>query len=180
MRGRKPKPAAIKDLHGNPGKRRRVRGEPKPSAGALRPPVVLIAIAGARRHWDEIVGSAPLVLARCDAAQLASLCIALATRDKAVRMLRGRGKNRGHVIETAGGTLIQSPWVGILNRSIELALRIASALCLPPAERARLGALSGDPPLPDPGDEDGAAARGAQAGDDLDTFLALHPDRVLN
>ena len=38
MRGRKPKPTKLKELAGNPGKRRIAAGEPKPEGNLAEPP----------------------------------------------------------------------------------------------------------------------------------------------
>jgi hypothetical protein len=52
-RGRKPKPTAVKELAGNPGKRALNKHEPEPTAGDLLCPE---GVEGeARREWYRVV-----------------------------------------------------------------------------------------------------------------------------
>jgi P27 family predicted phage terminase small subunit len=177
MRGRKPKPAALAKVHGNPGKRKPKKAEPAAPVGDLICPPQVRAVAGAKRYWDHFTKWAPLgILKPVDAPTLATLSMEHALVDKAQRELR---KN-GHVITTSTGTLIQSPWVGIFHRSTEIARKLAAELGLTVTARARLEAPT--PGVPSPrGDEDDDQPQSAgQGGDGLDKFLNLHPDRVVN
>jgi P27 family predicted phage terminase small subunit len=162
--GRKPQPAALKMLHGNPG-RRRLNREPAPQCGRMKAPRELAAVPGALRYWDHHLATAPQgILKPIDAPLLVKLCVELAIGDRALRELR----RHGYVITTSTGTIIQSPWVGILHRSTEIARKLSSELGLVVTARARLDA---------PDDLDVATA-----GDpnELEAYLAQHPDRALN
>ena len=75
MRGRRPKPTALKLIEGNPGKRPLPKDEPTPPVGATKPKG-LGAVAS--RKWDEL---APLltesrILTVVDAGALEAYCVA--------------------------------------------------------------------------------------------------------
>ena len=77
MPGRKPKPTAIKEHHGNPGKRPLNKKEPK-FAGTPKCPVWLSPIA--KEEWDRIISlTAEMELVRAvDQSVLAAYCQAYA------------------------------------------------------------------------------------------------------
>lgn len=177
MRGRKPKPAALAKVHGNPGKRKAKAAEPEAPAGDLVCPAEVKAVAGAERYWKHFVKFAPLgILKPVDAPTLATLCIEHSMADLAQRKL----KRGGHVITTSTGTLIQSPWVGIFHRSTEIARKLAAELGLTVTARARLEAPTPGVPNPRGDDDDEQPQDAGQGGDGLDKFLNLHPDRTVN
>lgn len=57
MRGRRPKPTALKELEGNPGKRRLNRAEPKPDGDLYAAPEWMSATQ--RDSWAYAITHAP-------------------------------------------------------------------------------------------------------------------------
>lgn len=157
MRGRKPKPTAIKVAEGNPGKRRLNRGELLEVPIAPAPPSYLSAAA--RREWEKLI---PVLLRRRtiaeeDQTMLASFCEAVATLNEARRMMAGmEDKKRllvttgrrvtekvdakGKVVsrDTAGGNVQVNPLLYVIRDQVATIARIASEFGLTPAARARL------------------------------------------
>lgn len=99
MRGRKPKPTALKALEGNPGKRPLSNAEPKPSP--TMPPRPKGLSAGARSAWDRLAPEMHRIgiLSALDADQLEAYarlyahvaeCWKQAKRDGPVVMLSGK------------------------------------------------------------------------------------------
>lgn len=160
--GRKPTPESLHDLHGHPSKGRdKNAAEPKPPAGEFEWPPTLPKITGAERYWDHLLNYAPMRLLRpVDVPLLAKLCIELAIGDRAATELEANG----FVITTSNGTLIPSPWVGILHRSIEIARKLSSELALPVTARARIDMNE----VPGSRDAEGSS----RDADTLDMFLA--------
>lgn len=136
MRGRKPKPTAVKIYQGNPGKRPLNPREPMPPIEAPEPPAVLSEAA--REEWGRVAK----VLARfnmltvLDRAALAAYCEAYAMWTEAVTAIR----RYGTIVKSPSGYPIQSPYVAIANRQAEIMLRIASEFGFTPASRSRISA----------------------------------------
>lgn len=136
MRGRKPKPTAVKIYQGNPGKRPLNPNEPMPTVEVPECPAELSE--SARKEWDRVVE----VLARfnmltaLDRAALAAYCEAYAMWTGAVTAIH----RYGTIVKSPTGYPIQSPYVGIANRQAEIMLRIASEFGFTPASRSRISA----------------------------------------
>lgn len=136
MKGRKPKPTAIKDLQGNPGKRAKNHAEPvfSPSEGACPPWLS----ARAREEWGIV--SAELktlgMLQRVDAASLASYCQSVAN----VEAAQAEIDEHGLVIEDAMGKRIKNPAFNIQKEAMLLIQKFASEYGFTPAARARIKA----------------------------------------
>jgi phage terminase small subunit len=83
--GRRPKPTALKVLHGNPGRRKLNEGEPKPPEGAVMAPERMSKAA--KVVWDEIapVCIAMGTLTTADVWAFKTLCELQATIDMASR-----------------------------------------------------------------------------------------------
>jgi len=134
MRGRKPKPSAIKKLEGNPGKRAVNKREPKP---AIEIPACPTHLTGdARQEWNRITKElqAMGLIALADRSVLAAYCTAYADYVKAVKKL----KTQGEVITYESGNVVQNPWVGIKNRAMEKLVKIAAEFGMTPSSRVRL------------------------------------------
>jgi hypothetical protein len=167
--GRKPKPAALADLHGNPGKRARRKPAVAGRGVELRPPAVLRQLAGAVAWWDALVAAMhPALRVPAAVPQLSSLAMMLALRDRAARQLSG-----GKILVKRDGMLVVAAAFHAFAKAAELARKHSNDLAICPTELARLGL---DAPPPRAEEDDDAPARGE---DDIDTFLAMHPDRVL-
>jgi hypothetical protein len=148
LRGRKPKSLAEKRLTGNPGKRplRPVVPEPPVGGDGLLCPVAVRDDPRAAAYWDMYLSStAPGHLTSVDAPLLARLCVALALADAATAQVQALGLKAPNT-----GLPIQSPWVAVMNRQIEIARKLAGELALPPAQRGRVwaGPPPGAVPLP--------------------------------
>jgi P27 family predicted phage terminase small subunit len=150
--GRKPKPTILKLITGNPGRRPLNDQEPQPPAGLPDPPGHLTAIA--RTEWDRL---APKMcdagmLTHPDRAALAGYCQAysdwveheenLRKYGKLVkspsRKITRRRKDGTEVTETSGGFPMQSPYLAMRNKALELMLRFAVELGLTPSSRSRV------------------------------------------
>jgi P27 family predicted phage terminase small subunit len=135
MRGRKPKPTAVKELAGNPGKRALNHDEPKP------PPVFDVTApahldAEARVKWDELVAELYPVglLTTIDVDALTFYCVLHSRWKKAERIVR----EKGEVIKTVNGNIIQNPYLSIANRALGQMAKIAAEFGMTPSSRTRI------------------------------------------
>ncbi len=148
-RGTKPKPAALKLLAGNPGKRR-IRPEPSAPSGEPPMPTRLLVEPLAVAKWKELV---PLLLGigtltTGDGEALALLCEVHAAAQQALLELRASGP----VLHT--DTALKANPAGPLFRSLAaLQQSLMAEFGLTPSSRVRL------------------AAKEATAKDDLAEFL---------
>lgn len=149
MRGRKPTPAALRLLTGNPGKRAVNRAEPKPTSEIPKPPAALSA--DAKREWRRV--SAELealgLLSAIDRAALAAYCQAYGRWAEAERQLKADPE--GLVITTEKGNRIQNPLVGIARRAAADMVRYCTEFGMTPSARSRVqtqgsGAAAKDDP----------------------------------
>lgn len=142
MRGRKPKPTALKVLAGNPGKRR-LPTEPELSRAIPRCPKHLDGEA--RREWRRVAGELyeAGLLTRVDRAALAAYCQAWA------RWVEAEGKVRelGAVVKTTNGGLMQNTWLGVANRALDEMRRFMVEFGMTPSSRARVKVESPEPDL---------------------------------
>ena len=136
-RGRRPKPAALKVLEGNPGKRPLNEREPK-FEGAPECPRGLPA--GARKEWRRIVSvlsSVPGLLNAADTAVLVSYCTAYA---EFLHAVRETDKTGGPVLVGPNGGLFTNPWKAQADRAAERLRKLLPELGLSPSARAKLQA----------------------------------------
>jgi P27 family predicted phage terminase small subunit len=113
MKGRKPKPTALKRLQGNPGGRPFPKNEPQQLAVIDPPPDALDDIAKA--EWKRIC---PLLYklglyTNIDSTMLALYCSAFS------RWVRAQTKvdKDGEIIKTINGHPIRNPWLDVSNKS---------------------------------------------------------------
>lgn len=134
MRGRKPKPTAIKQLEGNPGKRAINNKEPKPEVVIPECPTHLTGVA--RTEWKR--ASEKLyklgVITEIDLGSFAAYCTAWETYVKACNILK---KQKEVMISDEGG-LYQNPWVAIRNKAMEQILKFSAEFGMTPSSRTRL------------------------------------------
>jgi P27 family predicted phage terminase small subunit len=133
-RGRRPKPSAIKELAGNPGKRALNKKEPRPAAGIPECPA---HIKGAgRTEWNRLIASLTemKLLSSVDRAELSLCCSAWAMYVKA----SGKIEKEGEVIISDKGGMYQNPWVAIRNRSMEQVHKFYTEFGLTPSSRSRV------------------------------------------
>jgi len=152
MRGRKPKPSVIKLVTGNPGKRRGRDDEPRPEARV--PPVPAHLSEPAKAEWERV--SFELyrlgLLTSIDRAALAAYCQACADWAEAEAKLQEFGKvvkspvrtktktlPDGTVVrEETGGYPIQSPFLAIRNKALELMHKFMIEFGMTPSARTRV------------------------------------------
>src|SRR6266540_347963 len=134
MQGRKPKPTALKVLEGNPGKRALNHAEPRPKAIAPRAPGHLSDEEKAK--WKAVVRELhPLgLVTRIDVDALAMYCVIYARWVKAEKMVR----EKGEIIKTADGNIIQNPYLSIANRALEQLNKLGAEFGMTPSSRSRV------------------------------------------
>jgi P27 family predicted phage terminase small subunit len=128
------KPAAIKKLEGNPGKRP-IQEEPEPRAGAPKPPADLSGEAFA--EWCRIVPDLDAIglLAKVDRGYLVAYCEAWASFNEA----RTEIAERGILIPGRDGGLVKNPAAQIMKDSMDAMLKFGAKFGLSPGDRARMG-----------------------------------------
>lgn len=143
-RGPAPKPTALKNLEGNPGKRSLPKDEPKPPPlSQVKPPSFLFP--GAKREWKRIV---PILdglglLSDLDVSALAGYCTAYDTWVTAL----GQIKKSGMLIQTPNGYFQPSPYIKISRDAQDEMMRWLKEFGMTPAARSRVSA-------PEQADED--------------------------
>ena len=150
MRGRPPKPNAIKRLNGS---RHVNNNEPEAPSGAPVCPEHLSETA--RQHWHRmaaILGEMK-ILTRADGDALASYCTAYARWVEAEKSIN----REGTVVYSPKGYPIQNPFLAVANKAMEQMEKIGGRFGLTPSDRARLHVA------PDKGE------------DEMETFLRIAP-----
>jgi P27 family predicted phage terminase small subunit len=141
MQGRKPKPTAMKLLAGNPGKRALNHAEPKPRVVLPRPPEYLSDDEKAK--WKLTVKELyPLGLTTTiDKDALAMYCVIFIRWLKAEKMVR----EKGEIIKTSAGNIIQNPYLSIANRALEQLNKLGTEFGMTPSSRSRVKTNLTDP-----------------------------------
>jgi len=134
MRGRKPKPAALKILEGNPGKRRINGSEPRPPQGQPSCPAHLSP--SAKAEWKRLAQTLNKVglLTQVDRAALAAYCQSYGRWVEAERRLA----ETPALLKTPAGYVQPSPWLAISAKQLELMAKFMAELGLTPSTRSRL------------------------------------------
>lgn len=132
--GRKPKPTALKELEGNPSKRKLNTREPKPEKGIPTCPDWLLPEA--KREWTRLAENLGKlgVLTKIDRSVFAAYCQSYARWKEAQEHI----DREGSTFETDKGYQQQTPWVGIANTNQKLMLQAASEFGLTPSSRSRI------------------------------------------
>lgn len=147
QRGRKPKPTAIKVAEGNRGRRPLSPVDLTSSPEVPKPPTWLEP--DARAIWKSITQELfrLKIIRSVDQTMLACLCDSIAmlraARRKMTKIKRELRKEKkdpdeAMLYKTPGGSIIQSPLVGIINREKINIQRIASEFGMTATSRARL------------------------------------------
>ena len=131
--GPRPKPAELKVLAGNPGKRRLPKQKAKPAAGAVAPEWLT---PYARKEWERIAALLkPLgLLTDVDVIALAAYCEAVSIFRKATEEI----EKDGITTEAGNGTTIPYPAVQIQRSAMKVIREFAVEFGLSPASRAGL------------------------------------------
>jgi P27 family predicted phage terminase small subunit len=149
IRGRRPKPNALKELAGNPGKRKLNPKEPKFAPSEAEAPPYLADAA--KDEWDRIAPTllAQKILTVADRQALAGYCQAFADWQRAQKVLNRGGKNGGFTFKTGNGYVQQRPEVAIAQKALSLMLKFGVEFGLTPSSRSRMhagGEGAGDDP----------------------------------
>jgi P27 family predicted phage terminase small subunit len=134
MRGRKPLPSNVVRLRGNPGKRRLNDAEPRPASKAPACPACLGDEA--RKEWQRLSKelAALGLLTGLDRNLLAAYCQAHALWVEAVASL-GR---YGTMVKSPNGFPMQSPYVAVVNKQVDVMIRVAAEFGMTPSSRTRI------------------------------------------
>lgn len=137
-RGRKPKPTALKELEGNPGKRPLNPHEPKPEQKA--PPCPQWLEPEAKKEWRRLCkGMEQMgILTKMDMTAFAGYCQAYARWKEAEEFLT----KHGSLVKTPNGYWQQVPQVSIAQSNLKIMMNIAAQFGLTPSARSRIIACS--------------------------------------
>ena len=139
QRGRKPKPTAIKELEGNPGKRQLNSKEPKPDKKAPKCPDWLED--DAKAEWNRLSEQMERlgILTEVDMAAFAGYCQSYARWKAAEEFI---SKN-GAIVKTPSGYWQQVPQVSIAQQYLKDMQKFCEQFGLTPASRSRIVSDSG-------------------------------------
>lgn len=147
-RGRKPKPTAMKELEGNPGKHPLNTSEPKPNKKAPACPKWLEPEA--KKEWRRLAKQMEAIgiLTEVDMAAFAGYCQAYARWKEAEEFIT----QHGTIVKTPSGYWQQVPQVSIAQQNLKIMQSFCSEFGLTPATRARIiaGGASEDGASEDP------------------------------
>jgi P27 family predicted phage terminase small subunit len=154
MKGRKPIPTHLKVITGNRGKRPLNAAEPTPEQ--VIPPVPVHLSDEAKAEWERVAVELQQLglLTRIDRAALAAYCQAYADWVEAeaqikrfgkvikspMRTVTRRARDGSEITETSGGYPLQSPFLAIRNKALELMHRFAVEFGMTPSARSRVSA----------------------------------------
>jgi len=146
--GRKPKPSALKELEGNPGKRPINKAEPKPKTGMPSCPRHLNTQA--RKEWHRMAPQLQKLglLTQIDRAALAGYCQCYGRwveAEKKLKELAGISVDKvPYLYKTSNGNLIISPLLIVANKSLEQMHKFLVEFGLTPAARSRIAISGGE------------------------------------
>jgi phage terminase small subunit len=180
MRGRKPVPTKLRELHGNPRKVALPKFEPKPSGDLSEAPGWLSE--GQRANWDyAMTHSPPDLLKRIDRGALVVWVVAedlhrqAAIAQSKIGLLT-RITTRATLNQVDPGVLVASAYINIINQQAKIMLKAASELGFTPVSRPR---VYGGPSVPGPNFNIGASETRDEGRMSLDEFLASAPKRPI-
>ncbi|MBE6068072.1 MAG: phage terminase small subunit P27 family [Clostridium lundense] len=134
QRGRKPKPTAVKELEGNPGKRALNEFEPKPQKKAPKCPSWLDTEA--KKEWRRVAKQLEElgVLTEVDMAAFAGYCEAYARWKEAEEFI----SMHGTIVKTPSGYWQQVPQVSIAQTYLKIMIKFCEQFGLTPSSRSRI------------------------------------------
>ena len=135
MKGRKPKPTALKELAGHPGKRKPNDREPRFDVSESTAPAYLRDEA--LGEWDRLAPTllSLKILTVADRNALGAYCQAFADWQKAQRVLNRKGLT---FKMPRTGYIQQRPEVAIAQKSMSLMLKFGVEFGLTPSARSRM------------------------------------------
>ena len=178
--GRKPKPTKQHELEGTFRPTRHGRRKAVKVQGSLAEPPSWMSPMQ-KQCWTDAIAHAPQdVLARIDASVIVAYAVAYARLIEASQaqwLYEQRCFETGLdplYMETKGGSIVQSPYLGIINRATDKLMKVVAELGFTPVSRTRLSAALGDTlDLPPAG-----SSEEQEAGDDFDRVIAIRPKLV--
>jgi P27 family predicted phage terminase small subunit len=134
QKGRKPIPTAIKELEGNPGKRKLNHNEPKPEKKAPKCPYWLESEA--KKEWRRTAKKLEElgILTEIDMAAFAGYCQAYARWREAEEFI----SKHGTIVKTPSGYWQQVPQVSIAQTYLKIMNRFCEQFGLTPSARCRI------------------------------------------
>lgn len=134
MRGRKPTPAHLKLLHGNPGK-----GGPNPGEASSQrraPTCPSHLCPPAKAEWKRLATQLTVlrILTELDRAALAAYCQAYGRWVEA----EGKLQETPMLLKLPSGYVQQNPWLTIANKQLELMHKYLTEFGLSPVARSRV------------------------------------------
>ena len=134
QRGRKPKPTAIKELEGNPGKRPLNTMEPTPPNVSIHCPQYLLP--DARKEWKRL---APILiqmglLTAADVVPFAAYCTAFARWKEAEEEI----SRHGSIYKDNEGRIRPNPYIAIANQQLKEIKSFAAEFGLTPSNRSAM------------------------------------------
>lgn len=153
QRGRKPKPAHLKLITGNPGKRPIAKDDVPPLQRF--PPAPEYMSDYAKEEWNRIGAElvALRILTTLDTTVLGCYCEAFSAWRTAVEGLRHWNSQvnrpgKALMLQTKNGNWQQIALLGSLNKSSDMAVKFAAELGMTPSARGRMATvLGGAPPV---------------------------------
>lgn len=141
MPGPPPKPAALKVIQGNPGRRPIDKNELAVPVHAPECPAHLIAEAKA--EWERIIPQLLRfrLIAELDTASLSLYCQAYGRwqqAEKSIADMAAKTSGDGMLIKAPSGYPIQNPYLAIANRAMEDCNKYLQAFGLSPSARAKV------------------------------------------
>ena len=140
--GPAPKPTAIKELAGNPGKRPLNEREPSVPVPSSSPYAPRHLGKEGQKEWRRVVGiliDAGLY-SEVDRAALAMYCQAWGRWVEAEKRLEETG---GPILASAEtGNLYQNPWLHVANKALGQIRQMIAEFGLSPAQRSRVAAMA--------------------------------------
>ena len=135
MRGRRPKPTALKILTNNPGRRPLNDREPSHATIAPSVPAALRSDRGAAAEWRRVIGTLGKGhVTEVDRAILIAYCLKYAQWQR----LELEARKVPAVVTAPSGYPIMSPRQAAADRALGLMLRAAVELGITPSARARI------------------------------------------
>ena len=135
MRGRKPKPNSIKNLEGNPGKRRINDREPIPPSGVPDCPEFLEGEARAEWFRTAAMLSDMGLLTPADRSALAAYCLCYARWVAAEEQV----KKYGTIVKSPErGFPMKSPYLTVADQALENMRKFMVEFGLTPSSRSRI------------------------------------------
>lgn len=181
MRGRKPIPTKLRELHGNPRKAPLPRFEPKPVGDLSVAPDWLSE--GQQSNWDyALAQSPPGLLKRIDRGSLIAWVVAEDLHRQAAIAQSKVGllikvRTRASMSQDNPGIPAASPYINIINQQAKIMLKAASELGFTPVSRPRVYAGRSAPGLDfDSAMGDAAHETENQASISLEDYIASAPE----